>query len=81
MPGIVVDCAKIQWPDGRNYLVVGEKNRRVVVFRLPEMTEVWEKEVEWEVSRVAWTKKPVGIVVGTACGKIIRFAGEVPQPC
>jgi hypothetical protein len=81
MPVLVVDCAKIQWPDGRNYLVVGEKSRRVAVFRLPEMVEVWGKEVEWEINRVAWAKRPVGIIVGTACGKIVRFVGEMTQVC
>jgi hypothetical protein len=78
MPASVRHWQPVAWPDGRNYVVLGLKSRRVAVCRMPEMTEVWAREhLEFDISNVALLKNPLAVIVATTCGKVLEFPFEL----
>jgi hypothetical protein len=58
--------------------VVGAlKSRRVVVYEIPGMEEVWGNDVvEFEITKVAVARKPWAIILATVCGKILKMPFE-----
>jgi hypothetical protein len=70
----IVAWAPVEWEDGRNYVVAALKSGRVVIRSLPAMEEVWANErVDFDVTKVAVSRKPWSIVLGTVCGKILKL--------
>jgi hypothetical protein len=77
LPATVKASAAFEWPNGKNYMAVGMADRRIAILALPECEEVWKiEQIDWDVARIAVAKKPMVIVIGTTCGKVIAVPFE-----
>ena len=69
----------IKWADGKEFLFVSTRHRRLAIYELPSMTEVWQEErVAFDITRSCYLSEPQSIIMTTLCGKVIQLPFSSP---
>jgi hypothetical protein len=75
-PSVVWTWTAVGWPNGMNYVIVGMRNKKLAIYQLPGMEEVWGEQLDYEISKVVLATLPLAMIVGTMCGRVLRFPFE-----
>jgi hypothetical protein len=68
---MIVGMTCVVWGDGRRYLFVGTAKRRLRMFEVLGMGEVWNEEIEEEIMKIGYWSFNRSVVIGTRNGRLI----------